>query len=105
MPMGKGKLFLPVKASIRKSIGKKEGDYVHVMLYPDNSPVEIPEELLVCLWDEPTAHKTFLSYTPAEQKAFIEWIYSAKKEETRIERIAKTIRKLQQGQKFSDKDK
>src|SRR5688572_26032733 len=102
MPMGNGKLFLPVKAEIRKKIGKKEGDYVHVVLYPDNSPVEIPEDLQLCFLDEPVAYKTFLSYTNGEQKAFIEWIYSAKKEETKIERIAKTISMLEKRQKLWD---
>lgn len=49
--------------------------------------------------------KTFLSNSNTEQKAFIDWIYDAKKEETIIERIASTITKLQRGQKFGDKDK
>ena len=102
MPLGNGNLFLPVKAEIRKKIGKKEGDYVHVILYPDNLPTEIPEELQLCLLDEPVAYKTFLSYTNGEQKAFVEWIYSAKKEETKIERITKTIFMLQKRQKLTD---
>jgi len=89
MPMGNGSLFLPVKASIRKKIGKQEGDFVQIILFADNLPVEIPEELNICLQDEPTAYKTFLSYTQGEQKAFIDWIYSAKKEETKVTRIAK----------------
>jgi hypothetical protein len=105
MPIKNGHLFLPVKAAIRKQIGKKEGDYVQVILYPDNLPTEIPEELQLCFSDEPKAYTTFLSYSSAEQKAFIDWIYSAKKEETKIERIAVTITKLQRGQKFTDKDK
>ncbi len=102
MPMGNGNLFLPVKSEIRKKIGKQEGDYIKVILYADNLPVEIPEELQHCLLDEPTAFSTFLSYTVSEQKAFIEWIYSAKKEETKIERIAATIGKLLKRQKFSN---
>lgn len=105
MPMGNGTLFLPVKAEIRKRIGKKEGDCVHVILYPDNLPVEIPEELRICLLDEPIANETFLSYSNGEQKAFIQWIYSAKKEETKIERIASAINMLQKGKKFTDKIK
>lgn len=104
MPMGNGKLFLPVKAGIRKKIGKAEGDYVHVILYPDNLPVEIPDELRLCFLDEPNAYKIFLTYTDGEQKAFIDWIYSAKKEETKIERIAKTISKIQRKQRLTDKD-
>jgi len=102
MPMGNGKLFLPVKAEIRKKIRKKEGDYVHVVLYPDNSAVEIPEELKTCLMDEPKAFKVFESYSDGEKKAFIDWVCSAKKEETRIERIAKTIEMLLKKQKLYD---
>jgi hypothetical protein len=41
MPMGNGMLFLPVKAEIRKHTKKKEGDFVHVILYPDNEPLEV----------------------------------------------------------------
>ena len=36
MPMGNGKLFLPVKSEIRKKIKKVAGDSVHVILYPDH---------------------------------------------------------------------
>src|SRR5688572_32294459 len=82
MPMGNGKLFLPVKAGIRKKIGKEEGDYVHVILYPDTEPLEVPEEMLLCLKDEPAAFKFFNSISESEQKFYIQWIYSAKKEET-----------------------
>ena len=103
MPMGNCNLFLPVKAEIRKRIGKKEGEFVHVILYLNNLPVEIPEELRICLLDKPIANNTFLSYSNGEQHAFIEWIYSAKKEETKIERIASAINMLLKKKKFSDK--
>ncbi|HLF33645.1 MAG TPA: YdeI/OmpD-associated family protein [Cyclobacteriaceae bacterium] len=103
MPMGDGHLFLPVRAEIRKKIGKEEGDFVHIVLYADNSPTEIPEELLLCLKDEPEAYKTFLRYSDGEQKAFIDWIYSAKTEDKKVERIAKTLDKLSNRRKFTDK--
>ena len=51
---------------------------LQVVLYPDNLPVEIPEELQICLSDKPAAHKTFLGFTGGEQKAFITWICSSK---------------------------
>src|SRR5665647_646920 len=35
MPMGNGTLFIPVKAEIRKKIGKNEGDWVHIKLYSE----------------------------------------------------------------------
>ena len=103
MPMGNGKLFLPVKAEIRKKIKKEEGDKVHVILYPDNEPLEVPEEMMLCLQDEPTALIFFHSLSESERKFYIQWIYSAKKEETKVDRLAKTIDKLLQGFKMYDK--
>src|SRR5688572_23597667 len=71
MPMGNGKLFLPVKAEIRKKIGKQEGDYVSIILYPDHEPLEVPEEMLLCLQDEPKALKFFNSLSESEKKFYI----------------------------------
>ena len=103
MPMGKGKLFLPVKAEIRKKIRKQEGDYITVVLYPDNDLLEIPEELLLCLTDEPSALRFFQSLSESEQNFYIKWIFSAKKEETKINRLAETINRLSRGLKMYDK--
>lgn len=98
-------LFLPVKAEIRKHIKKKEGDMVHVILYPDNEPLEIPEEMLLCLQDEPKAFAFFNSLSDSEQKFYMQWIYSAKKEGTKIDRLAKAINRLQKKLKLYDKEK
>jgi bifunctional DNA-binding transcriptional regulator/antitoxin component of YhaV-PrlF toxin-antitoxin module len=103
MPMGKGRLFLPVKAEIRKKIKKEEGDFVHIILYADNEPLEVPEEMLLCLQEEPQALKFFNSLTESERKYYIDWVYSAKKEETKIDRLAKTINRLLQRLKMYDK--
>jgi hypothetical protein len=100
MPMGNGKLFLPLKVAVRKKIKKEAGDYVKVILYKDDSPLEIPNELELCLKDEPQAYESFINLTNGQQKAFIEWIYSAKKDETKVERIATTINKIIKGEKF-----
>lgn len=100
MPMGNGQLFLPVRAEIRKKIKKQAGDWVQVTLYADNTPQEIPEELLLCLKDEPVAYKNFRNCTDGEQKAFVDWIYSAKTDETKVQRIVQTINKLLSNQKL-----
>ena len=94
MPMGDGTLFFPVRAEIRKKIKKEAGDEVRIILYPDLSALEIPEELLVCLKDEPLAHERFLGLSEGKQKEIIDWIAQAKKEETKVERIASSIEKL-----------
>ncbi len=97
--MGNGRLFLPIKAAIRKQIGKQAGDFVNVVLFKDSAPLEIPDELVMCLSDEPTAYEKFKQLTEGEQKAFIDWIYSAKTDETKVNRIATTINNLLNGQK------
>lgn len=103
MPMGNGKLFLPVKADIRKKIGKQEGDWVTIILFADQEPNLIPEDFLLCLRDDPAAHQTFLSYTDGQRKEFIDWICSAKTDSTKVERIVETLRKLEQKRKLRDK--
>jgi hypothetical protein len=103
MPMGNGQLFLPVKAEIRKKIGKEAGDTVHVVLYADDTPLEIPEDLRLCLEDDPAASRTFSSFSEGEQRAFCDWIQAAKREETRVDRIAVTLRKLALGLKHADR--
>jgi len=103
MPMGNGALFLSVKAEIRKSIKKKAGDFVHIILHTNNLAIEIPTELEDCLSAEPNALTRFKAYTNSEQKACIDWIYSAKTDKTKIDRIAKTINRLNLNKGFYDK--
>lgn len=102
MPMSNGKLFLPVKAEILKQIKKQGGDWVKLILFADNDPLHIPGEFLQCLRDEPSAYKTFNSFNESNKKYYVDWIYSSKKEETRIERMAEAISRLTKGLKFTD---
>jgi bifunctional DNA-binding transcriptional regulator/antitoxin component of YhaV-PrlF toxin-antitoxin module len=104
MPMGNGRLFLPVKAEIRKKLGKSAGDRVHIILYPDHDPLEIPRDFLSCLEDEPAAYKNFMNLNESEQKAYVDWIYSSKKTESRVERIVKSIEKITKGRRLSEKE-
>lgn len=105
MPMGNGSLFLPVKAQIRKKLKKQAGDFVHVTLYVDDSSVKIPEEIMECFELEPkTTFKTFQKFTEGERKAYLDWIYAAKKEETKANRILNMMNKLEKGLKLYDKE-
>jgi hypothetical protein len=102
MPSGKGALFLSVRADIRKKINKQAGDYVHVILELDNEPLEVPEELLLCLQDDPETFRFFNSLNEIERHNYVKWIYSAKTDKTKVERIAKTLIRLSKGQKYAD---
>lgn len=94
MPMGNGSLFLSVRKAIRTAISKEAGDQVHVKLYLDDTPLRIPDEILACFEQEPKrAYDNFIRMAESQQQAFIDWIYSAKTEEKKVERIVKMLDK------------
>lgn len=99
-PMGNGKLFLPVKAAIRKAIKKEAGDWVHIVLYRDQDSVRIPEELQLCLQDVPNAFEMFQQLSDGQQKAIIEWIAAAKTDDTKVSWMVSAIDKIVTGQKL-----
>lgn len=100
MPMGNGNVGLPIKAAIRKKLGKEAPDRVHITLYEDSTTLIIPEELLLCMQYEDGALEKFEAYSDGQKKAFIDWINSAQTEQTQVNRIAKTITMVQNGEKF-----
>ncbi|WP_459211488.1 YdeI/OmpD-associated family protein [Aquimarina rhabdastrellae] len=102
MPKGDGSLFMAVKAAIRKKIKKQAGDTVRIQLYIDTTPLEIPNELLLCFKNEPAKiYTNFIQLTDGQQKAFIDWIYSTKTEQTKADRIAKMMELLSKNESFS----
>lgn len=94
-PLGNGKLFLPVNAKIRKHIGKEAGDRVEVLLYKDETPSTIREELLLCLQVEPGAVEAFVSLIPFKQNALTDWVHHAKTDEEKLTRIADILKQMQ----------
>jgi hypothetical protein len=91
--------ILGIRKEIREQAGKTFGDDVTVTVEPDAEPrlVEIPADLLQELKKDREAQAFFdkLSYT--HQKEYVTWITAAKKEETRQNRIVKTIEMLKKG--------
>ena len=102
LPTKDSGMILPLNATVCKKIYKKEGDYVNVILYADESPLEIPDEFLICLLDSPKANQFFKSLSSSNQKYYIDWVETSKKMETKVERITKTIERLENGLKFYD---
>ena len=90
-PMGNGFLFLPIKSEIRKKIKKQEGDSVHIILYEDVNPIEIPEELILCLKEIDGVYEGFSAYAERKKITILNSIYSAKTDQAKVNRIAKII--------------
>jgi hypothetical protein len=99
--MGGPNHMLIILKGIREKIGKTFGDEITVTVEPDIEPrvIEIPAELKKAFKTEKEAKAFFdkLSYT--HQREYVMWINEAKREETRQNRIVKTIGMLKKGQK------
>lgn len=102
LPMKDNNMLLPLNAQVRKKISKKEGDHVHVVLYLDTAIFVVPDDILVCLHEAPLALEFFTTLSESNQKYYVDWIEDAKKIETKIERIQKTIDRLEKGLRFYD---
>lgn len=94
MPMGQGRLFLPVKAALQKKLKKKEGDQVYIVLYRDATPVIVPEELQACLEDEPAALEAFRRLPEERRKTIITSINTADTPQQQTKRILEAINTL-----------
>ena len=99
--MGSEHHLLIILKGIREQIGKTFGDEITITVEPDTEPrvLEIPEDLAKALKKDKQAGTFFdkLSYT--HRKEYVNWINEAKKEETRQNRIEKTIEMLKQGKR------
>ncbi|MEM1328212.1 MAG: YdeI/OmpD-associated family protein [Bacteroidota bacterium] len=94
-PMGNGQLFLSLNATIRKKINKQQGDRVYLKLYADELPAEVPQEVIDCFNDEsPLVYQRFRVLPTTQQQFQINWIYAAKTEDKKAERILKLIDQL-----------
>ncbi len=99
--MGTESHMLIILKGIREQIGKTFGDEITVTVEPDTEPrlIEIPTELKKAFRAEKEAKYFFdkLSYT--HQKEYVNWINEAKREETRQNRIVKTVEMLKKGKR------
>ena len=100
MPLGNGHLFLAVNLGLRKKIKKQAGDTVHIILYEDKIPTGIPEELILCMEYEDGLVEKFQAYSDGEKKALIDWIYPAKTEQVKANRIERMKVMVQKGERF-----
>lgn len=99
--MGGPNHILIILKGIREQIGKTFGDEIQVSVEVDAEPrvVEVPVELKKAFRVEKEAKAIFekLSYT--HQREYVIWINEARREETRQNRVVKTIEMLKKGGK------
>lgn len=94
--MGGPNHILIILKGIREQIGKTFGDEVKIAVELDTEPrvIEIPPELAKAFKKEKAAETYFKSLAYSHQREYVGYIIEAKKEETRLRRVAQTIAML-----------
>jgi hypothetical protein len=92
--------FAMKKQAAKKNVssGKKEEEFPDY-IDPAKRIVKIPADLSAALEDHDILKQNFLNLAFTHKKEYVQWILSAKKEETRQTRIKGTIDKLAKGLK------
>jgi hypothetical protein len=92
MPMGHGDFIMALNKPLRKQLHKEKGAKVELSLEFDaDFKIEMPDDLEICLADEPELLEEFLSRPKSHQNYFINWLNSAKTEPTRTKRLVMTV--------------
>jgi len=88
-----------VNSEMRKFLGKKAGDSIHVVMEKDTEErtVEIPTDLSAALDKNPAARGHFNKLPYSHKKEYVEYITEAKKPETRVRRVENIVLKFDQG--------
>lgn len=102
IPMGDGNFILAINGTMRKALGKKQGDKIKVTLQADDSKIVLSHDLMTCLKDEPLALAAFKKLPGSHQKYFSRWIESAKTAATKTKRIVMTIEALSKKMDFGE---
>jgi Bacteriocin-protection, YdeI or OmpD-Associated/Domain of unknown function (DUF1905) len=103
MPTGEGTHVMMFNKQMQTASGIHQlGQSVEMEMAPDTSKrvVEVPADLKKALSAQSKAKSFFESLTPAQKKAYVDWISDSKREESRQQRIEKTVQMLSEGKKY-----
>ena len=100
MPMVEGQHFMALREKIRKMADLRDGDTVEVHIAPDNSELEIPDELMEAVRSSEKALSFFNSLTESQKNYYVQFYSAAKQQATRESRLVKAVFALEKGAKY-----
>ena len=102
MPASDGTHYMVVQKALRDKAGITRGSMAHVVMDIDTKPrvVETPPELENALGLSEEAGSVFGKLSYSHKKEYVDWITSAKKEETKLRRVQKAISMLEEGKRL-----
>ena len=91
-----GENLIGLSKAARAEAGVELGETVAVVIAADaaSRTVEVPDDLAAALAAAPDAARAFAALAPSHRKEYVRWITDAKREQTRADRVAKTIERL-----------
>lgn len=86
-----------LKAYVRKAMALNEAGVTVPRVSKPKAPLKVPGDLARALHSRKKAWKAFEGFSPSHRREYVEWIESAKREETRARRIEKALAMIEQG--------
>jgi uncharacterized protein YdeI (YjbR/CyaY-like superfamily) len=96
-----GRFLVPLAAEHRDGAGVSAGDDVDVEIELDTAvrDVAVPPDLAAAFAAEPSVQAFFDQLSFTHRKEWVRWIEDAKKPETRLTRLTKSIDELRKGRR------
>src|SRR5947209_16197205 len=100
-PDGQGGHWLKVDRKLRETAGAEPGNVVSLEISPvaEEPEPRVPADLRKALAAHPKGRAVWLDITPVARRDWIQWIESAKREETRLKRIESACDMLAKGKR------
>ena len=91
-----GQSYLGLRKDLLRQLEVEAGDRVQIELVEDHEErvVVEPPELTQALADDPAAQAAYQKLPLTHRNEYARWIDEGKKPETRVDRVAKTIKRL-----------
>jgi Bacteriocin-protection, YdeI or OmpD-Associated/Domain of unknown function (DUF1905) len=92
--------YVGLNRAVRAAAGVDAGDSVRVTMELDTEPrtVEPPNDLRAALEAEPDARARFEELSFTHRREYADWVEGAKRPETRMKRVAETVRRVRAGE-------
>jgi uncharacterized protein YdeI (YjbR/CyaY-like superfamily) len=88
-----------LEAMVRKAMALIDEGVKPVRDKHAKPPFKVPEDLRAAIDAVPAAAATFDGFPPSCQREYVEWVTEAKREETRVKRLAQTVEWLAEGKR------
>ncbi len=100
-PNGDGTHYLMVNRDMQAAAGTGVNETVSITLWRDSVPDEpaVPRDLAAALAKNRAAGRTFAELPPSARREYVQWIESAKLEQTRAGRVTSAVKLLASGQR------